>query len=210
MALIDITTNWKNFFRQAVGKPKHFPVKVRRNELAKKYPLMGISKNGDVGFDLHSTEEVVVPAMTPEIRDRYLELVGEKRRRQATAERLGLEGAAEAFEAEYEEKLLELLPRAVVPTGIFLEMGECVWCSIEARSSSSQKLLITPDAIIDSGYRGELFGVVFNLGYEEYVVQPGERVVQVIFHEKALADIKEVNKLADSERGTTGFGSSGL
>ena len=210
MAWIDMKTNWLNFFRQCAGLHKVYPVKVKRNETAKEFPLIQIKKDGDVGYDLYSTQEVVVPAMTPQIRAQYMDVVHERDSRIDKAKELGLVGAVEAFNEEYSKKLMDLLPRAVVPTGVFLEMGNSIWCSIEARSSSSTKLLITPDAIIDSGYRGELFGVVFNLGVEDYVITKGERVVQAIFHERITAKVIEVDKLGASERGETGFGSSGL
>lgn len=210
MSFQDAKTNWINFFRMLVGKHKVFPVKVKRNDKAKKYPLINIKKDGDVGYDLYSVEQVRVPAMSAEQREAYHEIVAERDERRNNAQQLGLAGAIQAIDEEYTQKLTKLLPRAVVPTGIFLELPNSIWCSIEARSSSSQKLLITPDAIIDSGYRGELFAVVFNLGVEDYIIQEGERVVQAIFHEKTIATIVEVEELASSVRGETGFGSSGL
>ena len=53
--------NWRNFFRQMVGLPKIYPVKVKRSEEAKKYPLIQIKKHGDVGYDICATDTVVVP-----------------------------------------------------------------------------------------------------------------------------------------------------
>ena len=182
-------TSIKNFFRALAGKPKQFPIKVERDERAKEFPMISIKKDGDVGFDLVSVGDVVIPAMTEENRKRYFEL---------------LENGATDEEVE------ACLPRGVIPTGIKIEMTNDVWCTIEARSSASSKGLITPDSIIDSGYRGELFSVVFNLGYEEYVINKGERVAQVIFHERIEMDIEEVAQVGESDRGTTGFGSTGV
>lgn len=180
-------TNWVNFIRMAVGLPKQYPVKVVRSEKAKQYPLIEIKKDGDVGYDLPAIERVIIPAPTADQRREYLRYIhmGEH------------------------DKAIQCLPKAIVPTGIRLEMMNNVWCSIEARSSASNKMLITPDAIIDSGYRGELFVVIYNFGFTEYVIEPGERVAQVIFHERVTAKIIETDKLSDSERGTTGFGSTG-
>mgnify|MGYP001176804523 CR=1 FL=1 len=182
-------SNWINFFRMAVGLPKTYPVKVHRSDEAKKFPLIRISKDGDVGYDLISIKDVVVPAMSEEQKKQFIR--------------------ASSLPEDAREKALKHLPKAVIPTGISLEMNNNCWCSIEARSSASNKMLITPDAIIDSGYRGELFAVVYNFGYQDYTVKKGERVAQVIFHERVIAKIKEVDKLSDSERGTTGFGSTG-
>ena len=179
----------KNFFRALAGKPKQFPLKVERDERAKEFPLISIKKDGDVGFDLVSVEDVVIPAMTEKNRKRYFEM---------------LENGAT------DKQLEAYLPRGVVPTGIKIEMTNDVWCTIEARSSASSKGLITPDSIIDSGYRGELFSVVFNLGYKEYIIKKGERVAQVNFHERVEMDVEEVERVGDSDRGTTGFGSTGI
>lgn len=186
--------NWRNFARQMVGLPKTYPVRIVRDEKARQYPLMAVKKAGDVGYDLPSTERVVIPAASLEARASY--------------ERC-MRNAQIADPEHWEKKALEFLPKAIVKTGIKLEMPNNIWSTIAARSSSSAKLLITPDSVIDAGYRGELFAVVFNLGYNDYVVQEGERLVQVIFHERVLATLEEVDELNGSERGESGFGSTG-
>lgn len=192
---------WQNTIRKAVGLPAKFPVKIVRDERAKRYPLLEIKKDGDVGYDIPAVERVVVPAAN----EKNIRLYREFMERSKELERMGdLVGAEEAH-----QQALHCLPRAVIPTGIRIEMPNNLWASLEARSSSSQRMLITPDAIIDSGYRGELFGVVFNLGYEDYVIEPGDRVIQIIFHEKTLVRFKEVQRLSPSQRGETGFGSTG-
>lgn len=193
--------NMINALRSLVGLPKMFPVKIVRTPEAKLYKLMGISKAGDVGYNLPASRGVVIPAATPEQRrqysyhteraDRYHDLSNTD------------------FELMHRNLALEALPKASVPTGIKIEMPNNLWCSIEARSSSSNKLLITPDAIIDAGYRGELFGVIYNFGYSDYRVTAGEMLVQVIFHERIIAKMIETNELSTSERGETGFGSAG-
>lgn len=210
MGLREAKINWSNFLRQAVGLPKQYEVKVKRDALAKQYPMIGIKKDGDVGFDLVATESIVVPAMSQEHREKYLLLEDYRNSRVATAKRLGIEGGVEAINIDIDAQVADMLPRAVIPTGIFLDMPMNVWCSLEARSSASTKLLITPDAIIDSGYRGELFAVVFNLGYADYHVEAGERIVQAIFRERTIAKISETEVLSESQRGVTGFGSTGL
>jgi dUTP pyrophosphatase len=209
MGFREAKNTWANFGRQLVGKSKQFDVRVKRNDAAKQYPLLKINKAGDVGFDLAATEKVTVPALTPEAVAKLAAIDEEYSERLERAQLLGVVGAQEALRLEWDEVRRSLLPRAVIPTGVFLDMPSNCWCSIEARSSASTKFLITPDAIIDAGYRGELFGVVFNLGYEPYEVQEGERVVQCIFHERVIAHITEVDELSASERGETGFGSSG-
>lgn len=199
-------TNWINFLRQMVGLPKTFPVKIERTPEAKQYPLIQVKKEGDVGYDLPCIEDIVVKAPTAEQRaiyDRYMEKADRLRRiiikDQSIMDQI----------AEYEDLALKSLPRTVIPTGIKLEMPNSIWCTLCARSSTSNRLLITPDAIIDAGYRGELFAVVFNLGYRDLHVKAGERLVQVIFHERTLATMIEVDKVGVSQRGESGFGSTG-
>lgn len=193
--------NWRNFFRQMIGLPKSYEVKIVRNELAKQYPLMAIKKAGDVGYDLPCVEDIVIPASTKEQIEAFESWM-------YVAEEAELSG--KVAEAErYRENALQHLSRTVIPTGVKLEMPNNIWCTLEARSSTSKRMIITPDSIIDAGYRGELFGVVFNLGHQDIHIKAGDRLVQVIFHETVLADFKEVDTLSPSERGETGFGSTG-
>lgn len=198
VALINI----KNAFRQMVGLPKQFPVRVLRSPEAKQFRLMQISKAGDVGYNLPAIKQVVIPAPTNEQRKQYLWHT-------VRCEEYKQMGVQPEIAEMHRQKALESLPKAVIPTGIRMEMPNNLWCSIEARSSSSSKMLITPDAIIDAGYRGELFAVVYNFGYSDYRVDMGEMLVQVIFHERIVAKILESNELSDSDRGETGFGSAG-
>jgi len=201
MSLQVAMNNWRNWARQAVGLPKIYPVKIVRDREAFNYPLIAVKKDGDVGYDLPTTKEIVIPAASPRAVNNYTLAIHQSR----VAEENGDHEIAKI----YSDLAMTYLPKANIPTGIKIEMPNNIWASIEARSSSSSKLLITPDSIIDAGYRGQLFAVVYNFGYEDYVVQPGERLVQVIFHERILARFEETYKLSDSERGETGFGSTG-
>ena len=101
--------------------------------------------------------------------------------------------------------------RGVIPTGIFLEIPSGYWASIEARSSTSKSMLIVPKGVIDEGYRGELFAVLLNVGDKPVTIEDGDRYVQLILHERVAKDfdIEEVNELSPSERGDSGFGSTG-
>lgn len=101
--------------------------------------------------------------------------------------------------------------RGVIPTGIHLEIPEGYWASIEARSSTSKSMLICPKGVIDEGYRGEMFAVLINVGNEPVTINDGDRYVQLILHERIVKDfnIEEVDELTESERGASGFGSTG-
>lgn len=193
--------NWKNFLRQAVGLSKIYPVKVKRLEAAKKYPLIHASKKGDVGYNLPAIENLVIPAATESAVHNY-------NKRMALALKYGMQGDDKKARM-WTDAALSQLPKAVIPTGIHLEMPEPIWCSIEARSSSSNKMLITPDAIIDTGYVGELFIVIYNFGYMDHQVMAGDMLAQIIFHERIDIRPYEVNELRTTERGVTGFGSTG-
>ena len=213
MSLQTAKCNWQNFFRQMVGLPKMYPVKVVRNEKAKQFPLIQIKKAGDVGYDVYATESVTIPAPTPNQFSKYTRLMTMHDRCLKTAENNKYDEKAFQMYMEkadrYHKEAMDCLPRAMIPTGIKLEMPDNIWCTVEARSSAGGRYLITPDSIIDSGYRGEFFAVVFNIGYEPQTINVGDRVCQLVFHEKTLIKPIEVDELSKSERGETGFGSSG-
>ena len=213
MSLQTMKLNWQNFFRQMVGLPKMYPVKVVRNEKAKQFPLIQIKKAGDVGYDVYATESVTIPAPTPNQFSKYTRLMTMHDRCLKTAKNNKYDEKAFQIYMEkadrYHKEAMDCLPRAMIPTGIKLEMPDNIWCTVEARSSAGGRYLITPDSIIDSGYRGEFFAVVFNIGYEPQTINVGDRVCQLVFHEKILIKPIEVDELSKSERGETGFGSSG-
>ena len=213
MSLQTAKYNWQNFFRQMVGLPKMYPVKVVRNEKAKQFPLIQIKKAGDVGYDVYATESVTIPAPTPVEFQNYTRLITMYKRCLKIANNNNDDEEMFQFYMEKADRChkeaMDCLPRAMIPTGIKLEMPDNIWCTVEARSSAGGRYLITPDSIIDSGYRGEFFAVVFNIGYEPQTINVGDRVCQLVFHEKTLIKPIEVDELSKSERGETGFGSSG-
>ena len=213
MSLQTMKLNWQNFFRQMVGLPKIYPVKVVRNEKAKQFPLIQIKKAGDVGYDVYATESVTIPAPTVIEFKNYSRLMAMRKRWLEIANNYKDDEKLFPMYMEKADKCykeaMDCLPRAMIPTGIKLEMPDNIWCTVEARSSAGGRYLITPDSIIDSGYRGEFFAVVFNIGYEPQTINIGDRVCQLVFHEKTLIKPIEVDELSKSERGETGFGSSG-
>ena len=213
MSLKSMKYNWQNFFRQMVGLPKMYPVKVVRDANAKQFPLIQIKKAGDVGYDVYATESVTIPAPTPNQFSKYTRLMTMHDRCLKTAKNNKYDEKTFQMYMEkadrYYKEAMDCLPRAMIPTGIKLEMPDNIWCTVEARSSTGGRYLITPDSIIDSGYRGEFFVVVFNIGYEPQTINVGDRVCQLVFHEKTLIKPIEVDELSKSERGETGFGSSG-
>lgn len=100
-----------------------------------------------------------------------------------------------------------------IPTGVFIQLHPSMWGLIQGRSSSLAKRgLLVNTAVIDSGWRGELFFGVRNLTHSPVHVKTGERVAQFIPMNVVLADHLElvaVDELEEHERGLNGFGSSG-
>ena len=70
--------------------------------------------------------------------------------------------------------------------------------------------VINAPGTIDSDYRGELKVPIVNLSNEKQIIEPGERVAQLVFAEYAKVNWKETDSLSESERGAGGFGSTGL
>ena len=174
-------------------------LKVKRGELAKEFPLLKIAKEGDVGLDI----AVALPhkSADKEINE-YLELCNERD-----------EVPDRDFINELKHGVIVINPgeRHLIPTDIRIEIPEGYWASIEARSSTSKKSLIVHKGVIDEGYRGELFAQIINVGKHPVAIHHGDRLIQLIMHERVIKDfdVVEVDELSPSERGETGFGSSG-
>ncbi|OFZ18072.1 MAG: hypothetical protein A2X94_02550 [Bdellovibrionales bacterium GWB1_55_8] len=80
---------------------------------------------------------------------------------------------------------------------------------IADRSSMAKKGLKTAGGIIDSGYRGEIRIVLWNLSRETHSVAKGDRIAQLLVIPVALSAVEEVTSLEDTHRGSGGFGSTG-
>lgn len=114
----------------------------------------------------------------------------------------------------YMEKDITLKPleRALIPTGLFIELPEGYEAQIRPRSGLAVKhgiSVLNSPGTIDSDYRGEIKVVLINLSTEDFVIRDGERICQMVIarHEQACWD--EVEILQESHRGTGGFGHTG-
>lgn len=99
-----------------------------------------------------------------------------------------------------------------VPTGISLEIPKGCAGLIFARSSMGAKRGLAPAnkvGVIDSDYRGEVRVVLLNHSNQPQVVEPGERVAQLLIAPVLTPGFVEVQELTDTQRGTGGFGSTG-
>ena len=108
--------------------------------------------------------------------------------------------------------ILEPGGRAIVPTGIALEVPAGYEVQIRARSGLSIKhgiCLANGVGTIDSDYRGELGVLLINLGREPYTVTNGMRIAQMVLARYEPIDFEIVEQLTDTERGAGGYGSTG-
>ena len=109
---------------------------------------------------------------------------------------------------------IELAPleRKLIGTGLYIELPEGYEAQIRPRSGLAYKhgisVLNTPGTI-DADYRGEIGIILVNLSNENFVIQPGERIAQMVISRHAQADLHEVEILGESERSSGGFGSTG-
>lgn len=111
-----------------------------------------------------------------------------------------------------EPVLLNSLERALIPTGLFIELPKGFEAQIRPRSGLAIKKgisLVNSPGTIDADYRGEIKIIMINLSNDEFLVQDGERIAQMIIAGHEKAQWIEVETLNETERGEGGFGHSG-
>ena len=109
--------------------------------------------------------------------------------------------------------VLEPLQRALIPTGLFMELPIGYEAQVRPRSGLALKKGITclnSPGTIDADYRGEIGVILANLSNETFVVENGERIAQMVIAKHERAEWIEVEVLSETERGTGGFGSTGV
>ena len=100
--------------------------------------------------------------------------------------------------------------RALVSTGIALEIPSGFVGLIWDKSGLSIKNgLKTLGGVVDAGYRGEVKVGIVNLSNEDYALQAGDKVAQMLIQKVEQPVVEEVDELSDTSRGTGGFGSTG-
>lgn len=108
--------------------------------------------------------------------------------------------------------VLKPLERQVVPTGLYISLPEGYEAQIRARSGLSYKHGITTAngiGTIDSDYRGEIGVILVNLSNEEYTVNAGDRIAQMVIARYEKAEFVEVEELSETTRNDGGFGHTG-
>lgn len=109
--------------------------------------------------------------------------------------------------------LLKSLDRVLIPTGLYIALPEGYEAQIRPRSGLAIKHGITclnTPGTIDADYRGNIGVELVNLSHEDFVVQPGERIAQMIINKVEHGDFIEVEVLDETERGEGGFGHTGV
>lgn len=110
---------------------------------------------------------------------------------------------------------VELAPRArsLIPTGIAIELPEGIEAQVRPRSGLALRhgvTLLNSPGTIDSDYRGEIQVLMINLSDQPYTVRRGDRIAQMIVAPIVRAELREVDALTDSRRGSGGFGHTGV
>lgn len=109
--------------------------------------------------------------------------------------------------------VLKPLARAMVPTGLYLEIPEGYEVQVRPRSGLAAKKGVTvlnAPGTIDADYRGEVCVILVNLSSEDFVIERGERIAQLVLAKFEQIEWEETNELAASGRGDGGFGSTGV
>ncbi len=111
-----------------------------------------------------------------------------------------------------ESRVLKPLERTIVGTGLFIELPVGFEAQVRPRSGLAAKNGITvlnAPGTIDADYRGEIGVILVNLSNEEYTINNGERIAQLVIARHERAEWVETLQLENSERGSGGFGSTG-
>ena len=104
------------------------------------------------------------------------------------------------------------LERAMVPTGLYMALPDGTEAQVRPRSGLAAKCgisVLNAPGTIDADYRGEVKVILVNLSNEPFVVNPGERIAQLVIAKYAKIEWDEVEVLDETERGEGGFGSTG-
>jgi dUTP pyrophosphatase len=112
-----------------------------------------------------------------------------------------------------EPVILKPLERAMVPTGLYLELPAGTEAQIRPRSGLAAKSGITvlnSPGTIDSDYRGEVKVILVNLSNDEFTINNGDRICQMVIHKYETFEWDHVEELSDTLRGSGGFGHTGL
>lgn len=112
-----------------------------------------------------------------------------------------------------ENLTLQPFERALIKTGLFLEIPEGYECQVRPRSGLALKkglTVLNSPGTIDADYRGEVGVILINLSAETVTLENGERVAQLVFARVEQAQWEQAEILSETDRGAGGFGSTGV
>ncbi|MEI6731354.1 MAG: dUTP diphosphatase [archaeon] len=112
-----------------------------------------------------------------------------------------------------ENKILKPGERAIVNTGLHVEVPEGFELQLRPRSGLAIKkgiTLVNTPGTVDSGYRGEIGLIMINHSKEDFEIKEGDRIAQAVLTRFESAELEEASELSDSSRGTGGYGSTGV
>ena len=108
---------------------------------------------------------------------------------------------------------LKPLERKLVPTGLYIALPEGFEAQVRPRSGLALKhglTVLNAPGTIDADYRGEIGVVLINLSQEDFVINYGERIAQMVIARHEQASFQVVAELDETERGTGGYGHTGV
>ena len=108
--------------------------------------------------------------------------------------------------------IIKPLERSLIPTGIAISLPEDLEAQIRPRSGLAIKhgiTLLNSPGTIDSDYRGEIKVILVNLSNDNYTIKPYDRIAQIIFSQFVKAEFEITENLDETDRGNSGFGSTG-
>jgi len=108
---------------------------------------------------------------------------------------------------------LKPLERTIIKTGLFIELPVGIEAQVRPRSGLAAKKGVTvlnAPGTIDADYRGEIGVILVNLSNEDFTIENGERIAQLVIAKHERADWNEVSILSETVRGEGGFGSTGV
>lgn len=110
-----------------------------------------------------------------------------------------------------ENKTIDEFSHALIKTDISIEVPYGTYARVAPRSGLAIKHMIqVGGGVVDYGYRGPIGVILFNHGKEKFTITKGDRIAQLILELIVMTDIVEVTELTTTERGTGGFGSTGM
>ena len=108
--------------------------------------------------------------------------------------------------------VLKPMQRGLVKTGLFMELPvgyNAVGCAPVLQMLKKGITVLNSPGTIDADYRGEICVILINLSQEDFVINDGERIAQMVIARHEQAEVIQVEELTDTERGTGGFGHTG-